>query len=249
MNRHRVLPSSALLAAVTALALPAAGSAAVTELGQLPDGVHGVCPDACQAISHTTGYQAKVGPDRTLYEAPADGRIVAWTVALGKPGPKQTAFFSDHLGGESSAAIVVLAADKKLARHVVAKGPLQKLTNYLGQTVQFPLTESLPIKKGQYVGLTVPSWAPLLQLALGSDTSWRASRPKTLCGDPAVTSMQTALLGDKSSATFACLYRTARLTYSATFIPNPVIPKPPVKKATTTKKTTTTPKATATKPK
>lgn len=241
MPRHRVLTSSVLFSAITALVLPAAAPAAVTELGQLPDGVHGVCPDACQAISHTTGYQAKVGPDRALYQAPADGRIVAWTVALGKPGPKQTAFFNDRLGGESSAAIVVLNADPKLARRVVAKGPLQKLTDYLGQTVQFPLTQTLPIKKGQYIGLTVPSWAPLLQLALGSDTSWRASRPKTLCSDPAVTSMQTALLGDRSSATFACLYRTARLTYSATFIPTPVVVKPPVKKpATTTTRTTTT---------
>ena len=183
MTRLRVLSSSAVLAAFAALALPAAAPAAITELGQLPDGVLGVCPLDCQAVSRTTGYQAKVGPDRALYQAPADGRIVAWSMALGNPGPKQTAFFAERLGGESVAAIVVLATEKKLVRRVVAKAPLQKLTDYFGQVAQFPLAQTLPIKKGQYVGLSVPSWAPALQLSLGSDTSWRASRPKDSCDD------------------------------------------------------------------
>ncbi|HEV2774383.1 MAG TPA: hypothetical protein VGV90_02220 [Solirubrobacteraceae bacterium] len=218
MTRQRVLSSSAALAAFAALALPAGAPAAITELGQLPGGVLGVCPLDCQAVSRTTGYQAKVGPDRALYQAPADGRIVAWSMALGNPGPKQTAFFAERLGGESQAAIVVLGAEKKLVRRVVAKGPLQKLTDFFGQVAQFPLTQTLPIKKGQYVGLSVPSWAPALQLSLGSDTSWRASRPKDSCND---TSTQFALVGSRRATPFGCLYKTARLTYSATFIPTP----------------------------
>jgi hypothetical protein len=206
------------VALAAALALPAAASAKITELGTMADGVRGVCPENCQAVSRTTGYQAKVGPDRSLYQAPADGRIVAWTVALGRPGPKQTAFFNERLGGESQAAIVVLASAKKLVRQVVAKAPLQKLTDYFGTAVQFPLEQSLPVKKGQYIGLTVPSWAPLLQIGLGSDTSWRASRAADGCGD---TSTQSALVGTRSSTSFKCLFRTARLTYSATFISSP----------------------------
>jgi hypothetical protein len=224
MTRFRVLPSSAVLAGIAALALPAAAPAAITELGQLPDGVLGVCPLNCQAVSRTTGYQAKVGPDRALYRAPADGRIVAWSIALGNPGPKQTAFFAERLGGESQAAVVVLGTEAKLVRRVVAKGPLQRLTDFFGQVAQFPLERTLPIKKGQYVGLSVPSWAPALQLALGSDTSWRASRPKDSCND---TSTQFALVGERRAVPFGCLYKTARLTYSATFIPTPTkTPKP-----------------------
>ncbi len=224
MTRLRVLSSSAVLAAIAALALPAAASAKVTELGQLPEGVLGVCPIACQAVSRTTGYQAKVGPERALYQAPADGRIVAWSVALGNPGPKQTAFFAERLGGESQAAVVVLAAEKQLVRRVIAKGPLQRLTDYFGQVAQFPLEQTLAIKKGQYVGLSVPSWAPALQLSLGSDTSWRASRPKDACND---TSTQFALIGGRRAMPFGCLYKTARLTYSATFIPTPTAAKKP----------------------
>jgi len=221
MTRLRVLSCSAVLAALAALSLPAAAPAAITELGLMAEGLRGSCPLNCNAISRTTGYQAKVGPDRTLYQAPANGRIVAWTIALGKPGPKQTAFFAERLGGDPQAAVVVLATDKKLVRRVVAKAPLQRLTEYLGQVVQFPLERTLPVKKGQYIGLTVPSWAPALQVGLGSDSSWRASRAKRTCSDTAITSIQTALLGNRSSAEFGCLYKTTRLTYSATFIPTP----------------------------
>jgi hypothetical protein len=232
------------------LALPASASAKIVELGQLADGVHGACPATCQAISHTTGYQAKVGPDRTVFQAPSDGRIVAWTVALGKPGPKQTAFFTERLGGVSQAGVVVLAPDKKLVRRVIAKSPMQTLTDYFGQVAQFPLTQTLPIRKGQYVGLTVPSWAPILQLGIGADTSWRASRATKLCNDPSVNTMQTALVGSRRSTAFECLYKTVRLTYSATFISTPASTADTASTTTPKTATTTTPKtATTTTPK
>jgi hypothetical protein len=235
-----------VLVVAAMLALPAVAAAKLSELGAIPEGVRGACPDNCQAVSRTTGYQAKVGPDRTLYQAPADGRIVAWTIALGKPGPKQTAFFTERLGGESQAAIVVLNPGKKLAREVVDKAPLQRLTDYFGQTVQFPLAQTLAIKKGQFVGLSVPSWAPALQVGLPSDTSWRASRAAEGCGD---TATQSALVGTRHSVAFACLFKTARLTYSATFISSPVSESAPAKPPTTTTTTPTTkPPTTTTKP-
>jgi hypothetical protein len=204
-----------------ALVLPAAASAKVTELGPMEDSVRGSCPRNCQAVSRTTGYQAKVGPDRSLYRAPADGRIVAWTIALGKPGPKQTAFFTERLGGASSATIVVLEPGTKLTNRVVAKAPLQTLTDYFGATVQFPLERTLAIKKGQFVGLSVPTWAPALQIGLGADTSWRSSRAASSCSD---TATQSAMVGRRTAAPFRCLYKTARLTYSATFVPSPTAP-------------------------
>jgi len=115
---------------------------------------------------------------------------------------------------------------------------VQNLTDYFGQTVQFPLAQTLPIKKGQYVGLTVPTWAPALQIGLGADTSWRASRGKDDCAD---TSTQSALVGTRRSVAFACLFKTARLTYSATLITSPTTTKDT---STTTTTTTTTAAAT-----
>ena len=204
--------------ALAMLGLPALASAKLTELGAIAADVRGSCPENCQALTRTTGYQAKVGPDRRLYQAPSDGRIVAWSVALGNPGRKQVSFFQERYGGTAQAALVVLDPGKKLGRSVVAKSPLQKLTPFFGQNAQFPLARTLRIRKGQYVGLTVPTWAPMLQIGQGSDTSWRSSRAASGCLD---LTTQFALLGKRTSAVFRCLYRTARLTYGATFVSSP----------------------------
>ncbi len=222
MRRHTGL-RSLVAAALASAVLPAVASAKITEMGAMPDALRGSCPgiasdeQSCQALTKTTAYQAKIGPDRELYQAPADGRIVAWTVALGNTSKSQIAFFEKNYGGPAQAAIVVLDAGKKLSRTVVAKGPIMTLNDYIGQSVQFPLINTLPIKKGQYVALTVPTWAPVMQLGLGADTSWRSSRNASGCGDVTV---QFALLGSRTNAAFRCLYKGVRLTYSATFISN-----------------------------
>jgi len=217
MRRHaqQVL---ALAALAMSAALPASATAKVTELGALASNVRPVCPEQCQALDRVTGYQAKVGPDRELYRAPADGRIVSWTIALGKPSTRDVGVFERRYGGVAQAAVVVLNSGEKLNRTVVAKAPMQKLTSHLGQTVEFPLTNTLAIKKGQYVALTVPTWAPALQVGLGPDTSWRSSRGANACLD---TKPQFALLGERTAALFRCLYKGVRLTYSATFINDP----------------------------
>jgi hypothetical protein len=223
MTRHTGFRSLVAAALALSAALPAGASAKITEMGAMPDALRGSCPgiasddQSCQALTKTTAYQAKVGPDRELYQAPADGRIVAWTVALGNTSAKQIAFFEKNYGGPAQAAIVVLDAGKKLSRTVVAKGPITVLNGYIGQSVQFPLINTLPIKKGQYVALTVPTWAPVMQLGLGAETSWRSSRRASGCGDITV---QFALLGSRTNALFRCLYKGVRLTYSATFISN-----------------------------
>ena len=101
---------------------------------------------------------------------------------------------------------------------------MQSLEPYFGTTVQFPLGTALNVKKGYVIGLTVPSWAPALALGMGNDTSWRASRARTACAEPG---RQSAQLDLRDLAQYRCLYRTARLTYSATLI---TTPKPPKKR-------------------
>jgi hypothetical protein len=218
VNMTRRLLAGALAAVGLAVALPATADARLEEIGKLERGVQGSCPRTCLAIPRTTGYQAKIGPNRGTYTIPRDGRIVAWTVSLGKPGPNQTKFFNERLGGESQAALAILQPGAKLNSTVVAKSPMQKLQPWFGMYVQFPLEESIEVKKGQVLALSVPTWAPALQVNLGGDTSWRSSRPKGSCND---TAEQSALVGDNDSAQFYCLYRTARLTYSATLVSTP----------------------------
>lgn len=210
----------AISAALSLLAIGAGPALAkVEELGAMEESVRGSCPDKeCRAITRTTAYQAKVGENRGLMSVKNDGRLVAVTYALGKPGPKQADFFAQTFGGAAQAAVVVLRPGKKLNYTVVGKGPMTTLTDYFGQTVQIPLVRTLRVRKNDVIGLTIPTWAPLLQLNLGGDTSWRSSQAKDGCAD---TQTQTALLGSKNAAQFTCLFRNQRLTYSATIISTP----------------------------
>jgi hypothetical protein len=215
----------ALLAAVALASLTAAPAGAkIIEIGQTASPTPPSCPSSpCQAVSRTTGYQAKVGTQRGLMVAPADGKIVAWTITLGSPGRRQIKFFDDNYGGASMAGISILKPGSKLFHRVTGHSPLQSLEPYFGTTVQFPLGTALNVKKGYKVALTVPSWAPALALGMGNDTSWRASRARGGCAEPGT---QSAQLANGNLAQYRCLYRTARLTYSATLITTPKPPKP-----------------------
>ena len=209
--------------ACVALALPAATSAKLTEIGDLQPAATPACPaKPCYALTRTTGYQAKIGTKRGTHVIPRAGRLVAWSITLGKPGKKQIKFFDDNLGGTSTAQITVLRPGAKLRYRVVGQGEPQKLQPFFGTTVQFALGTSIPVKKGYVVALTTPTWVPALAVNLPTDTSWRASRSKGTCDE---TSKQTAQTGTNTLAQYYCLYRGARLTYSATFVPDPVAPQ------------------------
>jgi hypothetical protein len=204
--------------AAVALAAPATASAEIIELGSQPAATPPSCPaQPCLAVSRTTGYQAKVSTSRGIFTVPKSGRIVAWTIALGNPGRQQTEFFNQRLGGESEARITVLDPQARLRSQVRGQGTTRRLEPYFGTTVQFALTRSLRVRKGWVVALTVPTWAPALSVGLGTDTSWRASRARGDCDD---TQAQTAQTDMEQIAQYYCLYRTARLTYTATLIPD-----------------------------
>jgi hypothetical protein len=211
----------AIYAAVAsaALAIPAAAPAKLSEIGNAQPAATPACPaKPCYALTQTTGYQAKIGTKRGTHVIPADGRIVAWTITLGKPTKKQIKFFNDNLGGASTAQITILRPGRHLRYRAIAQGEPQKLQPFFGTTTQFALNSSIPVKKGYVVALTTPTWAPALAVNLATDTSWRASRAKGTCDE---TSKQTAQTSPNSLAQYYCLYRGARLTYSATFIPDP----------------------------
>ena len=215
--------SLAALAAV--LLLPAAASARIIEMGDLAAVSPPSCPTSpCEVISRTTAFQSRVGGKRQLFVAPADGRIVAWSITLGTPKPKQRKFFEENLGGPAQAGVTVLKQGDRRYGRVTATSPLQALTPYFGQTVQYPLAQSLAIGEGDVVALTVPTWAPALSLGLGRGSVWRASRDIDACDD---TQTQSAQADIRDLTRYTCAYRTARLTYSATLITTPVAPPEP----------------------
>jgi hypothetical protein len=209
-----------------ALAAPAAASGEVIEVGKTLPAATPSCPKSCRALSRTTGYQTRVDNVTALTRIPADGRIVAWTVSLGKPGKKQISFFNSKLGGVSQAQISVLRTGKHYKARTVAVGEIQRLEPFFGTTVQFPLAQSLPVRKNYVIALRVPTWIPAMMLNATDTTTWRASRPKGACEDVATQTAQST----GQLATYWCFYKTAQLTYSATLVTNPVAPPQPKKK-------------------
>ena len=222
MTQKTRMPLAVLVIGVfAALAVPAAAPARIVEVGLPENGELPTpsCPTTpCFAVSRTTGYQTKVGTTRGLMKAPEGGRIVAWTIRLAKPNRSQIRFFERRLGGESQAGLSILKPGKRLFGRVVAQSPVIELEPFFGQTVQFPLEQSLRVRKGQIIALTVPSWAPALATGMGGDTSWRASRPAGDCDD---TETQTAQSTIRDLAQYRCLYQEVRLAYSATLVTNP----------------------------
>ena len=217
MQPHRrliiaVLPVLALLAGA------ATAQARIVELGEVGGASTPTCPTSpCLAVSRTTGYQDMVGNTPHRYRVPANGRLVAWTIALGNPNRKQISFFDNAFGKASAAITVLRRGKKKLQRFTVGEGPVQKLQPYFGQTVQFPLRKTIRVHRRDLIGLTVPTWAPALSHLLSDGSAWLASRPRGGCDD---TDTQTAQLEVGPATRYRCRY-SARLTYSATLVTSP----------------------------
>jgi hypothetical protein len=219
---HRPRTVTAVCALLGALACASPASAYIIEVGDAPKEVTPTCPGSpCVAVSRTTGYQSTIAERRRVYRVPRNGRIVAWTISLGSPDVNQTDFFTARFG-QASAGITVLTRGKRHYRRVVGQSPVEQLAPYFGQRVQFPLAESIPVRRGTIVALTTPTWAPALTALLDDGSAWRASRAKDRCSR---VGRQTAQTRMRQRTRYQCEYN-ARLTYSATLITSPK-PNPP----------------------
>lgn len=212
----------AVVACALATAAPTA-SAKLYELGSSPDTVTASCPANCFVVTRTTALQVRSGNQAYPTTAPRDGRIVAFTLHLGSLTDKQIHFFDSTYGGTSRVQITVLRPKPKRFFQVVAQSPVFRVQPWFGGGVEFPLETTLPVKKGDVVGLTVPTWAPVLAVNMPQTDGWRASRASS-CRD-LLTQTAQLLVGNQTQ--YRCLYQTARVTYTATEISTPVPPKKP----------------------
>lgn len=229
--RSRSLAAFAIaaLAATLALALATGTAAAAPKTVVLGAAAPAApsCPDSCQAIGKTTGFQNTIGKTKSPFSAPFAGRIVAWSIKLSRPSTKQMEFFEEFFGGTPSARLSVLKPimkQQKRGRPVYklkAQSPVEELSPYLGSTTTFALQAPLKVNRGQIVALTVPTWAPAFAVNLGGDTAWQASRKRTKCNKAEDIKAGSAQQGLNSERTYACVYKTARLLYSATVVAAP----------------------------
>ncbi len=220
------------LATVAATALTGGVSRAktVSVLGDL--GAKPSCPANCLVEARVTGFQATIGQRGKPYKVPADGRITAWSVKLGKPRGRDIKFFNGRFK-RSKAKIAVLRSFRvkrgpdrgKVKYKLKRQSPVQRLRPYFGTTTTFFLERPLPVKKGEVVALTIPTWAPAFSVKQGARTRWKASRQPTRKrgGCTVQGGFANVKAGKphgkvKSSRRYACAYKGARLLYQVTVV-------------------------------
>jgi hypothetical protein len=220
---RRLIASTALL---VALLVAAPAHAVVTEVGDFADAPFPTasCPADCNAIARVTGYQTRVAAHSDPVKVNQAGKIVAFTIKLGKPDADQMTFFQRLFGQRSQARISVLRRGAHKTARLIAQSPIFDLNRYFGSTPTFvldtPIKVPLATRKGSstVIALTVPTWAPAFAVNLGADHSWRSSRKQGACNDVGQPAIQDVI---RSLRTYGCFYRTARLLYSVTFVPTP----------------------------
>jgi hypothetical protein len=209
---------SASLATLAALVFAGSAEASVVELGTHPTMPAASCPDSCQAVGRVSGFQVATGERRNPYRVRRRGKIVAFTIRLGNPRPDQVRFFTDLFGGPPQARLTVLRSGTRKRHRLTGQSDLVDLAPYLGSSPSFALRRPLTVRPGYVVALTVPTWAPAFGVGLGEGELWRSSRDGERCDD---VSQAAAQQRRGSLRTYGCLYRTARLLYSATFVADP----------------------------
>lgn len=185
----------------------------------------------CRVEGHVTGFQAIAGGVPRPYEAPFDGKVVAWSITLSRPshtdGEKMTdeiGFFNEFLGKPSEARIGVLKpveGSKPPQYKLVRQSPLEVLNPYFGSTVIFALDHPLNVVQGQVVALTVPTWAPMFAFNVSSENTWRGSRLPKHCSSKQDIQGGHPQQGVGKTKTYGCYYSNARLLYTATVVKKP----------------------------
>ena len=202
------------------LGVAAVAPARVAELGLDLSQQTASCPQDCQAIGQVSGFQIQTGTRKNPYRLRSYGKLVAFSIKLGKPNAEQTTFFNKLFGGPPQAMATVLKpVPKQPNKYILASSsPLFDLAAYFGSEPTFALPRPLTIKPGYVVGITVPTWAPAFAVNLADDMVWRSSRDPKNCDDVRQDAAQD-IRG--STRTYGCVYKTARLLFTATYIPDP----------------------------
>lgn len=223
---RRILLSLTLLTCLAAVAVasaagrePRAQTAQRTEVGRTSDGAQPSCGGrGCLVIARTTAFTTRIGR-RQPFVVPMRGRIVAFTLKLGSPTGAQIRAANGRWGTPARVRLTILRPERRGGySHVIGQSTAYNIPRYFGSTSQFALTETLPVRKGDIVALTIPTWAPVLAVHLPRTHAWRASRARDHCND---FDTQSALTTVGERVSFPCLYRTARPTYTATLISTP----------------------------
>ena len=235
--------AACLLAILVAVIAPGAADSAplrVVVFGQTASTPPPACPGKivneveiipCRVEGHVSGFQALAGGVARPYEAPFEGKVVAWSITLSRPSTKVTStttdevgFFNEFLGQPSEARIGILRpveGSNPPQYKLVRQSPVEVLNSYFGSTVIFALEHPLSVLQGPDRRAHRPH--------LGADVRLQRRRQRHLARQSAAKTLHLQsrhqdghpqqVVGKMK--TYGCYYSNARLLYTATLVKKP----------------------------
>jgi hypothetical protein len=227
MRRYPALVLACVLACAAA---PVAEAANQQELGA-PDGLGFVtpdCPENCQAIAQVTGFQTRLGDRKNPFKVKRPGYITSFTVNLSKPNADQVEFFKTTYGETPRVSLALIRPLGDLRFRLKKQTQAFNMEPYFGSAPTIALRQPFRVQKDDIIALSVPTWLPAFAHNLSADERWRSSHQRENCTKPNPPSA----VHDNEDTTqrYQCLYRTARLLYTATFIGDPKPTNPAAKR-------------------
>jgi hypothetical protein len=220
------LAISCLLVAGTSVA----GATAARTFGKTDRTPPPSCPskganDPCEAVGSVTGFQMMADGQRPLFKAKENAWLVAWSIDLSNPDKEETTFFSDFyqsnaFGQIPTARVSILKRKKGREYKLKAQSPVVGLNSVLGTQQTYTLTDPLKMRKGDFLALTIPTWAPAFAVNLtGATNLWRSSRLEGECSGTAHIKGGKPHQRVGSVREYGCDYKTARLLYWGYWVP------------------------------
>src|SRR4051812_18614694 len=150
---RRLIPASATVLVLGAVAVAGANTSGIREVGvdnAEPLSQKPSCPETaakmCFVLNQVTGYQVQIGKARNPYLRARRGKIVAFTIKLSKPKPKEIRFFNKKFRGKAKARLAILHLGRRNREAtLVAQSGTFDLSKYFGSTPTFGLNKSLPV--------------------------------------------------------------------------------------------------------
>ena len=218
---------AASTAAILALSLAAnAGASTAKVLGKTARTPEPSCPKTpCEAVGSVTGIQLMADGTRAPFKAREDGYVVGWAVDLSDPNKSQHDFFADFyqsgaFGMTPTARVSVLKRKDGRNYKLKAQSPVVNLGSVFGTRQTFTLGDPLKIRKGEFLGLTIPTFSPSFAVDLnGSTNVWRSSRQDGRCSGTGNIKDGKPIQKVGAVKSFGCDYKTARLLYWGYYVP------------------------------
>jgi hypothetical protein len=158
------------------------------------------------------------------------GVITSFTVGVSQLSTSQSTqasyiqYLNGAYGGPARVGITVMHQGPwKRGQYrwtALTSSPMYLVQPYLGAVVQIPLATPIPVKAGQVIALSTPTWAPVLSIDVNSKQfAYRQSRVYN-CSTPPSTDQ--ALTTPFKVQNFGCNYPGTRLEYTATEVAYPL---------------------------